>query len=447
MMKLYEHQSNALKETADKTHVAYYHDMGLGKTFTGAEKMMQLGARVNLVICQKSKIDDWVEHFKTNYRMYNDKVCNEIFDLTDKKQFIQFKASINHTKIGMSIGVINYELAFRRPELASLKDFTLMLDESSLIQNENSKRSKFILKKLKPKNVILLSGTPTGGKYERLWSQLHLLGWNISKKLFYNQYVDYHYEDNEGFPLMIIDGYKNEGRLKKKMRQCGCNFLKTEEVFDLPEQIHQTIKVNTTKEYRKFRKDCIVILNAAVKSYVDESGHDVDYTTGTELVGDTILTKMLCERQLCGQYNKDKLEAFRDLVESTNDRLIVFYNFTEELEALCKIAWDSNRPVSVVNGKQKDLLPYENVETSITFIQYQAGAMGLNLQKANKIVYFTPPLSSELFEQSKKRIHRIGQEKPCFYYYLTCKGSIEEKIYRTLAMRRDYTDALFEGGE
>lgn len=442
MMKLYEHQSNALKETADKTHVAYYHDMGLGKTFTGAEKMIQLGAKVNLVICQKSKIDDWVEHFNDNYGF-------EVLalNLTNKNEFDCFLGKNNAWVDSVRVGVINYELAFRRPELAKLENFTLMLDESSLIQNENSKRSKFILKKLKPKNVILLSGTPTGGKYERLWSQLHLLGWNISKKLFYNQYVDYHYEDNEGFPLMIIDGYKNEERLKKKMRQYGCNFLKTEEVFDLPEQIHQTIKVNTTKEYRKFRKDCIVILNAAVKSYVDESGHDVDYTTGTELVGDTTLTKMLCERQLCGQYNKDKLEAFRDLVESTSDRLIVFYNFTEELEALCKIAWDSNRPVAVVNGKQKDLLPYENVETSITFIQYQAGAMGLNLQKANKIVYFTPPLSSELFEQSKKRIHRIGQEKPCFYYYLTCKGSIEEKIYRTLAMRRDYTDALFEGGE
>lgn len=446
-MKLYEHQSNALKETADKTHVAYYHDMGLGKTFTGAEKMMQLGAKVNLVICQKSKIDDWMEHFKTNYRMHNDKVCNEIFDLTDKKQFIQFKASINHTKIGMSIGVINYELAFRRPELAKLKDFTLMLDESSLIQNENSKRSRFILKKLQPKNVILLSGTPTGGKYERLWSQLHLLGWKISKKLFYNQYVDYHYEDNEGFPLMIIDGYKNEERLKKKMRQYGCNFLKTEEVFDLPEQIHNTIKVPTTKEYRKFRKDCIVIIPGCTIGIDEAMDRPHVSDTDIELVGDTTLTKMLHERQLCGQYNKAKLEAFRDLVESTNDRLIVFYNFTEELEALCKIAWDSNRPVAVVNGKQKDLLPYENVEASITFIQYQAGAMGLNLQKANKIIYFTPPLSSELFEQSKKRIHRIGQEKPCFYYYLTCKGSIEEKIYRTLAMRRDYTDALFEGGE
>lgn len=441
-MKLYEHQSNALKETADKTHVAYYHDMGLGKTFTGAEKMMQLGARVNLVICQKSKIDDWVEHFKTNYPG-----C-AVFDLTNKKEFeiwwYDMPTGIDYVRC--MVGIINYELAFRRPELAKLKDFTLMLDESSLIQNENSKRSRFILKKLKPKNVILLSGTPTGGKYERLWSQLHLLGWNISKKLFYNQYVDYHYEDNEGFPLMVIDGYKNEERLKRKMREYGCNFLKTDEVFDLPEQVHQTIKVNTTKEYRKFRKDCIV--NFDLVDYVgEECGGEEEYHRQVELVGDTTLTKMLYERQLCGQYNEDKLEAFRDLVESTNDRLIVFYNFTEELEALCKIAWDSNRPVAVVNGKQKDLLPYENVETSITFIQYQAGAMGLNLQKANKIIYFTPPLSSELFEQSKKRIHRIGQKKPCFYYYLTCKGSIEEKIYRTLAMRRDYTDALFEGGE
>lgn len=442
-MKLYEHQSNALKETADKTHVAYYHDMGLGKTFTGAEKMMQLGAKVNLVICQKSKIDDWIEHFKNNYPG-----C-AVFDLTNKKEFeiwwYDMPTGIDYVRC--MVGIINYELAFRRPELAKLKDFTLMLDESSLIQNENSKRSRFILKKLKSKNVILLSGTPTGGKYERLWSQLHLLGWNISKKLFYNQYVDYHYEDNEGFPLMIIDGYKNEERLKKKMRQYGCNFLKTEEVFDLPEQIHQTIKVNTTKEYRKFRKDCIVIIPGCTIGIDEAMDRPHVSDTDIELVGDTTLTKMLHERQLCGQYNKDKLEAFRDLVESTNDRLIVFYNFTEELEALCKIAWDSNRPVAVVNGKQKDLLPYENVETSITFIQYQAGAMGLNLQKANKIIYFTPPLSSELFEQSKKRIHRIGQEKPCFYYYLTCKGSIEEKIYRTLAMRRDYTDALFEGGE
>lgn len=449
-MNLYKHQAEALEATKDKNHVAYYHDMGLGKTYTGSEKMIQLGAKVNLVICQKSKIDDWVEHFRTVPNT-DGFLVDDALDLTDKKQYQLFCNLIklqpdNMPPRYMAVGIINYELAFRRPALAQLKNFTLMLDESSLIQNEQAKRSKFILKKLHPKNVILLSGTPTGGKYEKLWSQLHLLGWNIKKKMFYDQYVQYHYKTYLDFPLMVIDGYKNEERLKRKMRQYGCHFLKTEEVFDLPEQIHQTIKVPTSKEYRKFRKDCIItITKREFAEWQDDSDfYGKDVTPRIELVGDTTLTKMLYERQLCGQYSKDKLEAFRDLVESTNDRLIVFYNFIEELQALCKIAWDSNRPVAVVNGKQKDLLPYENVETSITFIQYQAGAMGLNLQKANKIVYFTPPLSSELFEQSKKRIHRIGQEKPCFYYYLTCKDSIEEKIYQTLAMRRNYTEALFE---
>lgn len=395
--------------------------------------MHQFGAKVNLVICQKSKVRDWFEHFMDYYPEY------AICDLTVKGVFDDFKRCIREGNY--VVGIINYELAFRRPELKKLKDFTLMLDESSLIQNENAKRSRFILS-LKPKHVILLSGTPTGGKYEKLWSQLHLLGWKISKTMFYNQYVNYHYDDSNGFPLMIIDGYKNEDRLKSKMREHGCHFLKTDEVFDLPEQIHQTIRVDTTKEYRKFRKDsiCEVYTHPTGDCAVDPAY----YGEFIELVGDTTLTKMLYERQLCGQYNKAKLEAFRDLVESTSDRLIVFYNFNDELRGLEAVCGSIDRPMSIVNGQIKDLTRYEYCDDTITFIQYQAGAMGLNLQKANKIVYFTPPLSSELFEQSKKRTHRIGQTKPCFYYYLTCKNSVEEKIYKTLEMRKDYTEALFE---
>ncbi len=412
---LYPHQKEGLKQAENLNHVAFYWDMGLGKTFVGAEKLIQLGSKINLVICQKSKIQDWIDHF-TN-------VCKipYIYNLTNKQELNEFLSNCREYKIG----IINYDLIFRRPELKQLKDFTLLLDESSLIQHETAKRSKFILK-LSPKNVILLSGTPTGGKYENLWSQLHLLGWKISKDMFYNQYVNYHWDDSNGFPLMVIDGYKNEERLKRKMRECGCQFLKTEGVFDLPNQIHQTINVHVSKEYKKFHKDSIITIN------------------DQELVGDTVLTKMLYERQLCGQYCDDKFDAFTDLINSTNDRLVVFYNFNEELHKLKKIAEEYGREVGFVNGSGRSMYAYEECTDGILFIQYQAGAMGLNLQKANKIVYFTPPLSSELFEQSKKRIHRIGQDKTCFYYYLTCKGSIEEKIYKVLAMRRDYTEALFE---
>lgn len=408
--------------TKGQSHVAYYHDMGLGKTFTGSEKLYRLGKPLNLVVCQKSKVNDWINHFITNYPQF------KVFDLTGKPAVLQdFMVASGEEP---HVGVINYDLVWRRKEFLKMTDFTMVLDESSLIQNEQAKRTKFILKLL-PANVILLSGTPTGGKYERLWSQLHLLGWKISKKLFYNQYVDYTWDDSNGFPLMIINGYKNEERLKQKMRDHGCNFLKTDEVFDLPEQIHQTVEILTTKEYRKFRNADIVTIS-----------QDPEIT----LVGDTVLTKMLYERFLCGQYNSFKTEAMADMIESTDDRLIIFYNFKAELDIINKICISANRPVSMVNGSCKDLLAYENFHNSITLVQYQAGAMGLNLQKANKMIFFTPPLSSELFEQAKKRIHRIGQNKTCFYYYLTCKNSIEEKIYRTLAKRKDFTEALFEKG-
>lgn len=440
-MKLYEHQKEGLEAVKDLDHVAFYWDMGLGKTFAGSEKMMQLGAAVNLVVCQKSKIDDWYEHFERNY-VYS------IFDLTDKDALNDFMYFCETWCGGCgAVGIINYDLAWRRKELLKLQDFTLLLDESSLIQNETAKRSKFILK-MKPKNVILLSGTPTGGKYEKLWSQLHLLGWKISKQMYWNQFVNVEYLDTVGRSIPIVTGYKNVQRLKRKMNMYGCQFLKTDDVFDLPAQNFQKIKVDSSPEYRKFKKDRVVTVHTGVFDVlIDHDWEGKSYSDLHELVGDTTLTKMLNERMLCGVYSKEKMKAFTDLLDSTEDRLIVFYNFTAELEAMKAICDYVKRPYSVVNGKVKDLTAYDTKNDSVTFLQYQAGAMGLNLQKACRMVFFTLPLSSELYEQAKKRIHRIGQEKPCFYYQLICKGSIEEKILRTLEMRKDYTEKLFEKDE
>lgn len=176
----------------------------------------------------------------------------------------------------------------------------------------------------------------------------------------------------------------------------------------------------------------------------DFEGEDV--TPRVELIGDNSLTKTLYCRQLCGQWHKEKLEAFRDLLESTEDRLIVFYNFNEELTRLRKICESLNREVSFVNGSGRSMYAYECVDNSVTFVQYQAGAMGGNYQKANKIVYFTLPLgkgSCDLWEQSKKRIHRIGQNRPCFYYYLLVKGSFEERNLAALQEGKELTDELF----
>ena len=203
-------------------------------------------------------------------------------------------------------------------------------------------------------------------------------------------------DHNSGFRIPHVVGYKNVDRLKKKLAEHGAIFMKSEEVFDLPEQMMIPIHSKPTKEYRKFMRDAVITIE------------------GREFIGDTILSKRIYSRMMCSYLNRERVAAFKDLVQSTEDRLIVFYNF------------------------------YEEHGNSITFVQYQAGAMGLNLQKANKIIYFSLTDRSELFEQSKKRIHRIGQEKPCFYYLMICPGTVEEDILHTLELRKDYTDELFK---
>lgn len=350
---------------------------------------------------------------------------NIIFDLTKKDQYPSFiRAAEADRHMYRLIGIINYDLLRVRPEIRKLKNLSLMLDESSMIQNETALRTKIIMK-LDVENLILLSGTPVSGRYEKLYSQMSMLGMRMSKKAFWDKYINYRlWNPAPGVPaIKLVTGYKNVPDLKKQLSDLGAVFLKSDAVLNLPEQMTNEIKVNPPKQYDKFQKNLIVSIEEE------------------KFVADTILKKLLYSRMLCGAYAKEKLTAFSDWVESTEDRLIVFYNFTAELVKLVKVC--GKRPVSIVNGSQKDLTAYEKESNSITFIQYQAGAMGLNLQKANRIGYFSPPLSSELFEQSKKRIHRIGQKNTCFYYRFVCTDTVEEDIYNTLAKRQDYTERLF----
>lgn len=411
-MKLFDYQEKALALTSDKDNSAFYYDMGLGKTFIGSERLRLYGERVNIIVCQKSKIKDWCEHFKEHYTDY------AVFDLTDKKDMQTFMIY----PIYKCIGIINYELAYRREELRQLKDFTMMLDESSMIKNETAKRTKFILS-LKPSHTILLSGTPTDGKYEFLYSQLRLLGWKITKTAYYNRYIKTELRSYGGPMFRVVTGYKNVSELKAKLKEYGAVFAKAEEVIKLPEKKFIKEYSTVSSDYKKFMKDRVI--------KIDDK----------ELTGDSTLSKRLYARMLCSAYSKDKISRLIDLVNSTSDRVIIFYNFNTELEALRKVLFD--RPISIVNGQVKDLKAYENNDNSVTLIQYQAGAMGLNLQKANRIIYFSLPERSELFEQSKARICRIGQEKQCYYHIMMCCKSVEEKIYDCLLMRKDYTDELF----
>lgn len=423
MVELYDSQKEVLAECEGKRNVGLFLGCGAGKTFVGSEKGMMFNTSWNLLVCQKSKVKDWVKHFETFYPHMT------VTDLTKL-------GNMNLGNLRPGVMVINYELIFRRPILSTLRDFTLILDESSLIQNSQAKRTKFILK-MKPAHVVLLSGTPVPGgqidkdkgliygKYENLLSQVNLLGWKISKTAFWERYVQWELRHYGEVRVKEVVGYKNIPELNAKLKELGCVFRRTEDMIDLPPYDDQTIYVSKIPAYNKMMKHGIV---------------EID---GEKLIGDLPITKLLRLRQICGNYTDEKATALADLLDSLeNERVIIFYNFTPELEVIKKVVGD--RPFYQLNGSVKDWdeetwgLP-EN-SNAVVACQYHVGAYAHNMQAAKYIINFSVTNKAEEFEQSRGRIRRDGQvAERVMYYHIVVKDSVEESGLASVRRGVDYT--------
>lgn len=409
MIELYDFQKGSV---GDHKAVALYWDMGLGKTYGGLDRANQFGDLHILIVCQKSKVEDW---------------CDAVRDFLDEEPLnLRLPKDLENYMSGLyRCGVINYDLLWRRKEyLLKLKNYTMILDESSLIKNPKAQRTKAVMR-MKFDHLVLLSGTPCSGKYEELITQCHLLGWKIDPQTYIDFYTNYIniYIPGKWNPIRKFIGYKNVKHLKKRLTEYGADFKLSSDHLSLPVQNFYWSKVNASRDYKTFEKTLVL-----------------EKEDGDVVTGDTPLVKLLRLRQLCNSTAKQ--DALEDMIEGTNDRLVIFYNFNEEKEAIEKIC--EGRPLSYINGEKVDLENYNDYTDSVTLCQYQAGSYGHNLQLANKMIFYSPPLSSEQYEQAQKRIHRIGQKLPCFYWRICTKGTVEEKIYDTLKMRGDYTLKLFK---
>lgn len=392
-------------------------EAGTGKTATSSHKAVTYNVPI-IVVAPKAVCSQWLEHFKSEHPEWLR------YDLQKKQQLQDF---INGEALN-KVGVLTYGLVWRRSELLKLRGYTLILDESHNVCNATSKQTKGVMK-LKYDNLILLSGTPNGGAYEKLYTQMKMLGYKQNKKQFTDRYCNMFTMESGGVKFQVLsktNPYKNIDELNKILRDdLHCVFLKTNDVVELPSQHFIPVNVPVTKQYKTFM----------VNDYIDLG--DKEYIAGSPT------EKLLYSRYLCGADNQNKIDVLTTLLEGIDDRVIIFYNFKIERDVLTKLCKKLKKRVFVCDGSIKEIEEFKCVDNSILLVQYQAGATGLNLQFCNKVIYFSPTLSSNLYEQSKARTWRIGQENKCTYWLLKC--GIENNIYKSLDSKNDYTLKLFRG--
>ena len=78
-------------------------------------------------------------------------------------------------------------------------------------------------------------------------------------------------------------------------------------------------------------------------------------------------------------------------------------------------------------------------------ISLKAGGLGLNLTAADYVIHLDPWWNPAVEDQASDRAHRIGQSKPVTIYRLVAENTIEEKILRLHATKRDLAETLLHG--
>jgi superfamily II DNA/RNA helicase len=81
------------------------------------------------------------------------------------------------------------------------------------------------------------------------------------------------------------------------------------------------------------------------------------------------------------------------------------------------------------------------------FLSTDAGGTGLNLQTADTVVNLELPWNPAVLEQRIARVHRMGQGRPVRVVNLVTRGTIEERVLKTIAQKQNLFAGVFDGDE
>jgi SNF2 family DNA or RNA helicase len=144
-----------------------------------------------------------------------------------------------------------------------------------------------------------------------------------------------------------------------------------------------------------------------------------------------------------------RLDALKDIVESTSRKVIVFVPFIHALERVADYLRDTEE-VAVVHGstpvgqRNKIFSGFQNEERPRVIVAHPACmSHGLTLTAANTIVWYCPTNNFETYEQANARVRRPGQTAKTLIAHLV-GTPIERLCYARLQDRGIFQGVLLD---
>lgn len=138
-----------------------------------------------------------------------------------------------------------------------------------------------------------------------------------------------------------------------------------------------------------------------------------------------------------------RLNAVKEIIETT-DKVIIFYNYTYELEMLRNLYELLLIPYAEWNGQKHEQIP--ETDTWGYFVQYSAGCEGWNCITSDTIIFYSQNYSYRMTIQASGRIDRMNTPfTDLYYYHIKSNAPIDIAIARALHNKKNFNEKGFIG--
>ena len=357
--------------------------------------------------------------------------ATEVLFVTKKKAISSIQGDYDNFGFDYNLTVVNYESLHK---IEDVRWDVVILDEAHSMgaipkPSLRAKQVKALLLKYGSK-VILLSGTPTPESFSQMYHQVYGIKGNpfAEFKNFYrfcDKYVDVTERKINGMNIRDYSGGRQS--IIEAMQPYTINFSQEEAGFKVDTKEH--------KLYVKMSQMTYAIANKLKKDLVVEGQNEV-------ILADTSVKLMTKLHQLYSgtvkfeSGNSTIIDLSKAQFIHDNFSLVkvgIFYKFKEEFNALKQVYGD---------GLCTELEEFDNTEKTIA-LQIVSGREGISLRNAAALVYYNIDFSATSYWQSRDRMttkDRLESD----VYWVFAEGGIEDKIYKAVSNKKNYTLTHFK---
>lgn len=408
---------------------------GLGKTITSCLCMNATPGKT-LIICPPFLKYNWASEIEKWVDGWHRQIKGVLVSIIEDGKALARDPSWDADVVILPDSLISKKLA--RTMVAERSWRWLFVDEVHRYKEADTQRTKALLgEEDEPgvtdfaERVVLLSGTPIpNGRPIELWPILTSLA---PEAIAHRSLQEFGKEFCAGKRITRFEGkravvnwdFRGHSNLKKLREELRSKFMIRHLKHDVLKELGpKTRKIVFLDEAGKLKPlEAAVLANHSLEDLMGEKSELGDIARYRREVGEAKL--------------EPAAEYISDLLEGSNDKLVVFAHHIDVVEGL-KRELKRFHPLSIrggMTGKEKALRAshfQKNEKHRVIIGNMDAMGVGLTLTQAPGCVVVEPSWVPGINEQAEDRVHRMTQKENVYVRYLVLRNSLDERVLRSV---------------